>query len=89
MYSILIEDSFGMSRDELMRKLELEGIKTRTFFYPIHVQPIYAEQYKGENFPVADELSRKGINLPSGNNLTSDEVTYVCECIKKCVKLKG
>lgn len=86
MYSILIQDKFGISRDELMNKLELEGIETRTFFYPIHVQPIYARQYQGENFPVANELSRKGINLPSGNNLTADEVTYVCECIKKYAK---
>jgi perosamine synthetase len=86
MYSILIQDRFGISRDELIKKLELEGIETRTFFYPIHVQPIYAKQYRGQSFPVADELSIKGINLPSGNNLTADEVTYVCECIKKYVK---
>jgi perosamine synthetase len=89
MYSILIEDNFGMSRDELMKRLELEGIETRTFFYPIHVQPIYAKQYQGESFPVADELSRKGINLPSGNNLTSTEIEYVCECIKKYAKRRG
>jgi len=83
MYSILIQDKFGISRDELIKKLELEGIETRTFFYPIHVQPVYTKQYKEQSFPVADELSRKGINLPSGNNLTADEVTYVCDCIKK------
>jgi perosamine synthetase len=86
MYSILIEDNFGMSRDELMKRLESEGIETRTFFYPIHVQPIYAKQYQGESFPVADELSRKGINLPSGNNLTAGEIEYVCQCIKKYAK---
>jgi perosamine synthetase len=89
MYSILIEDNFGMSRDELMKRLESEGIETRTFFYPIHVQPIYAKQYREESFPVADELSRKGINLPSGNNLTSTEIEYVCECIKKYAKRRG
>jgi perosamine synthetase len=89
MYSILIEDNFGMSRDELMKRLEYEGIETRTFFYPIHVQPIYAKQYQGESFPVANELSRKGINLPSGNNLTADEIEYVCECIKKYAKWRG
>jgi len=83
MYSILIEDDFGMSRDDLMKNLEIEGIETRTFFYPIHVQPIYARQFQGEKFPVADQLSAKGINLPSGNTLTSNEIRYVCERIKK------
>lgn len=86
MYSILIQDSFGMTRDGIMKMLELEGIETRTFFYPIHVQPIYAKQSMNENFPVADALSRKGMNLPSGNNLTADEITYVCECINACVQ---
>jgi perosamine synthetase len=86
MYSILVQEEFGVSRDNLMRKLELDGIETRTFFYPVHVQPVYAQQYTGERFPVADELSRKGMNLPSGNSLTADEVAYVCKCIKKYVK---
>lgn len=86
MYSILIQKNFSIPRDELMKKLELEGIETRTFFYPIHVQPVYARQNKEEGFPVADELSRKGINLPSGNNLTTEEIMYVCECIKKYTK---
>jgi len=83
MYSVLIQDNFGISRDEVMKKLDKEGVETRTFFYPIHVQPIYFEQYKGEHFPVADELSRKGMNLPSGNNLEAEEIAYVCDCIKK------
>ncbi len=86
MYSILIQEKFGLSRDSLIGNLELDGIETRTFFYPVHVQPIYAQQYTGEKFPVAEELSRKGINLPSGNTLTADEVIYVCECVKKHAK---
>lgn len=86
MYSILVEDEFGMSREELMKRLELEGIETRTFFYPIHIQPISARQSQQQKFPVAGELSRKGVNLPSGNTLTADNVMYVCECIKKYAK---
>jgi perosamine synthetase len=82
MYSILIQSNLGISRDELMRELELNGIETRTFFYPIHVQPIYAKHYKGDRFPVANELSKKGINLPSGNNLVPDDITYICKRIK-------
>lgn len=86
MYSILINDNLSMSREDLMRELLLEGIETRTFFYPIHAQPFYAKRYEGEKFPVADELSRRGINLPSGNNLTREEIMYMCERIIKIVK---
>ena len=66
-----------------MRSLEQEGIETRTFFYPIHAQPFYAKWYQEEKFPITDELSKKGINLPSGNNLTADEVIHVCKCIRE------
>jgi perosamine synthetase len=83
MYSVLIERKFGMSREMLMKELESDGIETRTFFYPMHVQPIYSQLHAGRKFPVANDLFQKGINLPSGNNLTPDEIAYVCKCIKK------
>ncbi len=81
MYSILIENSFGISRQELMDRLATKGVESRTFFYPVHVQPIYSAQHAAEEFPVADELSKKGINLPSSNSMTEEEVRYVCKCI--------
>jgi len=83
MYSILIQDGLGISRNDLMKSLEHDGIETRTFFYPVHQQPVYAERFQGEELPVAEELSKRGVNLPSGNNLTAEEVEYVCKCIKK------
>ena len=78
MYCILVED-FGISRDELMSKLEEKGIETRPFFVPMHVLPIYKSD---EKFPVAEEISRKGINLPSGINLTKEEVKRIVTEIK-------
>jgi perosamine synthetase len=81
MYTVLVEDSFGMSRDELMEFLKERGIETRSAFYPIHVQPVYAEKYRGERYPVAEEIGRKGINLPSGNTLTNDQIRFIAETI--------
>lgn len=86
MYSILIEDSLGSSRKELMTSLERDGIETRTFFYPVHSQPVYRGLHEVGPFPIADNLSKRGINLPSGNNLTEDEVEFVCDSIKKHMK---
>lgn len=77
MYSILVKNA--SIRDELMKSLERGGIETRTFFYPIHKQPYYSSRFANENFPVADDISMRGINLPSGNGLTEEEVSYVCQ----------
>ncbi|MGC8880117.1 MAG: DegT/DnrJ/EryC1/StrS family aminotransferase [Anaerolineae bacterium] len=78
MYTILIEDRFGVSRDALMAYLREHGIETRPVFYPLHRLPMYN---RGQSLPVAEEIARKGINLPSGSALTSAEVDAVCDAI--------
>jgi perosamine synthetase len=81
MFGVVVEDEFGITRDELRRRLARRGIETRTFFIPIHLQPIYYEAFKGQRFPVAEELCQRGLYLPSGATLTEAEVSYVCDAV--------
>ena len=83
MYSVLVEDDFGMTRDELRHFLAAEGIETRTFFIPLHFQPIYFEAFKGERFPVAEELCRRGFYYPSASSLTEREIRYIVEATRR------
>ncbi len=83
MYSILVDEKH---RNNLMKFLGSKGIETRTFFYPIHRQPYYIQRYANESFPIADQLSKEGINLPSGNLLSEDEVVRVCSEINNYFK---
>ncbi len=80
MYSILIQDDFGLARDALRAYLAKKGIETRSFFIPIHLQPIYAKFYR-QRFPVAEELCQKGFYLPSGPTLTKKDIEYVAACV--------
>lgn len=77
MYSILVEDEFGMSRDQLRAYLARHGIETRTFFIPMHLQPIYYEAFKGQRYPVAEMLCQRGFYLPSASSLTSRQIEYI------------
>jgi len=81
MYGVLVEDDFGCSRDELRARLARRGVETRTFFIPIHLQPIYHRAHRGESYPVAEALGRKGLYLPSGATLSEAEVAYVAESV--------
>jgi perosamine synthetase len=85
MYSILIEDEFGLSRDLFIDRLRERGVDTRTFFIPVHRQPVLSLNPCGQkqDFPVSDELSRKGLYLPSGLALTDVQIQTVCEAIKE------
>jgi perosamine synthetase len=78
-YTILVNPSFGMSRDELMLKLLEDGVETRPAFTPMHRQKLYSSN---ESFPFSEWVSEKGINLPSSSRLKAEEVMYVCERIK-------
>jgi perosamine synthetase len=85
MYAVLVEDAFGMSRDALMAALKDAGIDTRSFFVPVHEQPVFARNkaYRGLKFPVSTELSHKGFYLPSGLALTRAQINEVCGALRK------
>ena len=83
MYGVVVEDEFGISRDVLRNRLARRGIETRTFFIPIHLQPIYYELFKGQRYPVAEELCQRGLYLPSGATLTEPEIAYVCDMVRE------
>jgi perosamine synthetase len=78
MYSVIVEDEFGLDRAELRVRLRQAGIDTRPFFYPVHTLPMYNT---GQSLPVAEELSRRGLNLPSGATLTAEQVDYICDTL--------
>jgi len=87
LYSILIEKDLKITRDELMRELEKEGIETRYFFKPLHLMPAYKEHVVAkENFSVSTYLAERGLNLPSGPRITEEEITYVASTLRKIIK---
>ena len=85
MYSILIEDKSDKRRNELERKLGENGIETRPFFYPILTMPPYYTNRV--DFTVAEELSNKGINLPSSVKLSKDDIQKICKTIKRIIDI--
>jgi perosamine synthetase len=68
MFGILVRDL--AERDGLMAYLAAHDIETRTFFLPMHQQPLYKSS---DSFPVAEDLGRRGLYLPSSSHLTDVE----------------
>jgi perosamine synthetase len=91
MYSIVLEDEFGMSRDDMMAFLRQKGVDTRTFFIPMHVQPAFKNMglFEGEHYPVSEMLAERGLYLPSGSGLTEGQIGIVCEAVKQASKARG
>lgn len=76
MVSILLADKVKASRDEIMALLEADGIETRPLFYPMHQMPPYYEEHS--NYPVADQISSRGFNIPTNATLTDEQIDYIC-----------
>jgi perosamine synthetase len=79
MYSVLIEPTFGPSRQAVIAGLRARGVDSRPFFVPLHELPMYRLD---ASFPVATTLGARGINLPSGTGLRPDEIATVCDALR-------
>lgn len=86
MFSIVLQTEFWQNRDAVIEILAEQGIETRPLFYPAHSMPPYIESVSGETFPVAENLSRNGLSLPTWAGLTESQIDFVCDNLKKCRK---
>ena len=88
MYTIIVEDDFGITKDVLREELNGYNVETRDFFTGMHEQPAFLKKglFKGENYPVSEYLSKRGLYLPSGANLTDEQIKYICNSIKEIQK---
>jgi perosamine synthetase len=81
LFSIVIESSLSIERDELIMKLRKHGVDSRPFFHPMPDLPAYADQGKNREFPVARWLGSRGLSLPSSPLLTQEQVRFICSTL--------
>jgi perosamine synthetase len=69
-----------VDRGALITALEAEGVPTRPYFVPIHLQPYYRERfgYREGDFPVTEAVARTTLALPFFTTMTEEQVDYVC-----------
>ncbi len=83
LFSVVIDPrKFGHTRNELIQELAKEGIESRPFFIPIHSLPAFREMSGKTELPVTDRLCGTGMNLPTYNTMTINNVWRVINTIK-------
>lgn len=73
--NILVENP-----EALQDFLHEKGIGTRRYFYPLHLQPCYADM-KAHKCSESLWLYSRGLSLPSGVQLQRNQIEYICESI--------
>ena len=73
-----------VDRDHLAKRLEAQGIPVRPYFLPIHLQPYMVERfgYREGDFPVTEDLGRRGLALPFSGVMAEGQVEAVCKVIR-------
>ncbi len=84
----VIRLSTNVDREGIMRDLRADGVESRPYFSPIHLQPFYRERfgYKVGDFPVCEEASRYVLALPFFGNISQAQIDYVCKRLKEAIR---
>lgn len=74
-------EAFGADREYIRLQLAKEQIEARPVWKPLHLQPVFSECecIGGE---VGEDLFMRGLCLPSGSNLTDEDLERVISVIK-------
>ena len=71
--------------EALSSYLQARNIQTRRFFYPLHLQPCYADRkhirFTDADLRVSERIYERGISLPSAYRLSVEEQTFIIEQI--------
>lgn len=84
-YSLIVEDDFPLSRDELMGKLIDLSIGVRPVWTLIEDQLPYLNSLKSET-KISRDIQSRIISLPCSTNLTESEIEEICEKLKSFKK---
>ena len=90
-FGVLLKKNIGISRDQLVNKLQQYNIQTRNFFIPMHKQKVFQKMKlfnKTQKFKNSEKLSKNGFYLPSGLGITNKQIDFVGNTLLKILKNK-
>lgn len=77
----------GIDRNRLIEHLKGQGVPSRAYFTPIHLQPFYQERFgwRRGDLPNTEKAGDTFLALPFSGVMTEQQVNYVCEKLREGV----
>ena len=87
-FPILLNSDSPYDAESLQINLQKQGIETRRFFCPMHLQPVVKnfDVIFDSSYVISDNLWRNGLYLPCGLGITETEIEFVIETLWKLLK---
>ena len=78
----IIGNKYRKTKEELIEDFSLHNIDMRPMFYPLSSMPPFKKYSNGEDMAIKNPnsyyLSKHGICLPNGNNLSEEDIENIC-----------
>jgi perosamine synthetase len=84
-FTVVLSKNIPLTREQVIARLLEQGIEGRPVVYPMHMLPPYADPAFAGEFPVAEMISSRGINLPTWAGLTREDVNRVCDALVEAI----
>lgn len=84
MVTVVFDKKYKINKERIMKEFLRYKIQARPFFYPLSSLPAINSN---ADTPVSFDISSRAINLPCGFNITEKKVDYICEFLKKILKI--
>ena len=85
MVILINPEEFGTDREVACLALEAENIESRQIWKPMHMQPVF-KGCRVRGGKVSEDLFRRGLCLPSGTQMTQDDLDRVVKVIRTCCR---
>jgi len=90
MTTLICDPALGLSGKQIQRRLKEDRIDSRPFFHPLSSLPAYSSSpaatvARNQN-SFAYSLSPLGLNLPSGMDLTFEQIQRVCRSLQSILQ---
>jgi len=82
-FAYIVRLPAGAQRSAVIRELAKQGIDSRPYFPPIHLQPLY-HTYK--TLPVTETVAFRTLALPFFNKLKDEEIQQVCHALTNALQ---
>ena len=74
-------------RDRVVECLRADGIPSRPYFSPIHLQPFYRDRfgYAPGMYPACEDWGARALAVPFSSVMTEDQVDSVCRALTRAL----
>lgn len=92
MVTAIVDPAFGLGKFDIMAAMKERNIDTRPFFSPLSSLPAFADkpettQFVSRKDNIGHSIAERGVNLPSGYNMSEQRVDVVCRALKDVLGL--